>query len=227
MLRLPFAAVLILITFKVVSGFHSERPSLTVLSRVRRHSRGNASILHASSAADSLPELSWSDGDLESSEMGAWVPVGSISCLSGLDPLEIEIMGHKFAVWHSGDEWSVVNNECPHRMAPLSLGRVKGKCLECPYHGWTFSSNGTLQSIPHLERDATLQADSRAVESYPVHLTGDLIWTFLPTSFHGESFPQSLLPEDYYHGLKEATVDKKLTFYSQDLPFSFDFLVEK
>jgi phenylpropionate dioxygenase-like ring-hydroxylating dioxygenase large terminal subunit len=178
-------------------------------------------------------QLSWNDDttledEVASSSMGAWVPVGSVSCLKGLDPTEIECMGLKFAVWRSGTTWSVVNNECPHRMAPLSLGRVDPatNCIECPYHGWQFDCDGKLQSIPQLEAGQELRSGERSVVSYPTHLTGDLLWMFLPTSIHGESFPRTLLPEDYYHDLHNF-MGNDTTYYTNDLPFSYDFLVEK
>jgi phenylpropionate dioxygenase-like ring-hydroxylating dioxygenase large terminal subunit len=108
------------------------------------------------------------------------------------------------------------------------LGRIDPltNCLECPYHGWQFDGNGTLQRIPQLEPTAPLQAEDRSVQSFPVHATGDLLWVFLPTSFHGESFLKTLLPEDYYQGLGKF-VDQEASFYTQDLPFSYDFLIEK
>ena len=35
--------------------------------------------------------------------------------------------------------WRAYKDECPHRLVPLSEGRVNEKGeLECPYHGWTF-----------------------------------------------------------------------------------------
>lgn len=192
-----------------------------------------ASLLRVASDASDISEIPEISGDDDqgkpSQHMGAWVPVGSISCWKGLDPIDIEIMGNKFAVWKSAAaSWSVLVDECSHRMAPLSLGRIDPvtKCLECPYHGWQFDRNGTLQRIPQLEKPANLQADSRSVEAFPVHTTGDLLWVFLPTSFHGESFPQSMLPEEYYHGLGDFC-GRGVTFFTQDLPFSYDFLVEK
>lgn len=172
------------------------------------------------------------DGDDSSPQLGAWVPMASISCLQGLCPTEIEAFGIKFAVWESssqeGNKWSVLIDECPHRFSPLSLGRVdpKTKCLECPYHGWQFDTQGTLQKIPHLEQNAELRPETRSVESFETHLTGDIMWAFLPTEFHGESFPKSLLPEDYYKDLT-GVMERNLTFYTQELPFSFDFLAEK
>jgi phenylpropionate dioxygenase-like ring-hydroxylating dioxygenase large terminal subunit len=191
-------------------------------------------LFRVTPSSTSLPEMSDNDNNNdkmedESQQMGAWVPVGSLSCLEGLDPVEIEIMGHKFAVWKSAKSvWSVLTNDCPHRVAPLSLGRIDPltNCLECPYHGWQFDSNGTLQRIPQLQAEAPLQAETRSVKSFPVHTTGDLLWVFLPTSFHGESFPKTILPEDYYQGLGKF-VDQGASFYTQDLPFSYDFLIEK
>lgn len=176
-----------------------------------------------------------SDIDRSSSEssMGAWVPVGSKSSLSGLDPTEIEMFGHKFVVWQdpskkiTNQSWSVLTNVCPHRMAPLSWGRVNPatNCLECPYHGWQFDGQGTLTSIPHLEPGGNLMTEKRSVQSFSVHETGDLIWAFLPTSFHGESFPRSLLPEHYYADLQEV-VDRSPSFFSQEMALSYDFLGE-
>lgn len=167
--------------------------------------------------------------DEDESSMGAWVPVGSISCLKGVDPLPVEIMGRTFVVWEgTGGRWSVLKDECPHRQVPLSQGRVdpKTRCLECAFHGWQFNESGTLVRIPHLEADRDLQPEARSVESYGTHVTGDLLWVFLPTLFHGESFPRTLLPEHYYHGL-QSFVNKRATFYTQEMPFSFDFFVEK
>jgi nitrite reductase/ring-hydroxylating ferredoxin subunit len=217
----------LLLSSSIVNGFDCSR-----IRGLRKIPGVSVNLFQVSQSSTSIPEISFDNDDEtedESQQMGAWVPVGSLSCLEGLDPVEMEIMGHKFAVWKSAKNvWSVLANECPHRMAPLSLGRVDPltNCLECPYHGWQFDRNGTLQSIPQLEKTAPLQAESRSVEAFPVHATGDLLWVFLPTSFHGESFPRSLLPEDYYHGLGNF-VDRGASFYTQDLPFSYDFLIEK
>lgn len=228
-------SLILLVSFRAfVEGFQTGRRTGTAL----RHGWGWVTTTRSSPSffgdtiSDDDFQLAWSDvtplEDESESSMGAWVPVGSISCLKGLEPTEIECMGLKFAVWRSGTTWSVVNNECPHRMAPLSLGRVdpKSNCIECSYHGWQFDSTGTLQSIPQLENGHDLRSDKRSVVSYPTHLTGDLLWTFLPTSIHGESFPRTLLPEDYYHDMRNF-MGNDTTYYTNDLPFSFDFLVEK
>ena len=202
--------------------------------------------------------------------LGAWVPVGSISSLTGITPIRIEIMGHDFVVWDKQkktkkiktkknqqqqvQEWSVLLDMCPHRFAPLSIGRYNPdtQCIECPYHGWNFDTDGSLTHVPQLdmiedetgaqaERGSTsstssstsleqLQSKGSAI-SFPVHITGDLLWTFLPTSMHGESFPITLLPEQYFPGiasdLQKLDNGIKVIYSSHEMPSSMDITVEK
>lgn len=165
--------------------------------------------------------------------LGAWVPIGSVSSLEGLDPVPVEVFGTQLVVWKKKkgdddeDSWSVLLDECPHRMAPLSQGRIdpKSNCIECPYHGWQFDNEGTLTRLPQLEQDKVLpNANAR---SYPTKVHGDLLFAFLPTRLHGESFPQNdTVPIDYYEDLKELLLDRNQTFYTRELPYSWDFLVE-
>lgn len=58
---------------------------------------------------------------------------------------------------------------CPHRLAPLSEGRVdKEGRLECPYHGWSFNGDGSCATIPQEQpggRGAT-QSPRACVQSY-------------------------------------------------------------
>lgn len=43
-------------------------------------------------------------------------------------------------------------DRCPHRNAPLSMGKIKKNCvLQCPYHGWEFNFDGSLNRIPGIE----------------------------------------------------------------------------
>ena len=206
--------------------------------------------------------------------LGAWVPVGSVSSLTGITPIRIEIMGHDFVVWdkkqtktkseektkrndsnkerQQDQQWSVLLDMCPHRFAPLSIGRYNPdtQCIECPYHGWNFDTDGTLTHVPQLDLD-TIDGDAAEADngsssisssleqlqskgsatSFPVHVTGDLLWTFLPTSIHGESFPISLLPEQYFSGiasdLNKLDNGIKVIYSSHEMPSSMDITVEK
>lgn len=89
-----------------------------------------------------------------SAALGAWLPVGSVAALTGLSPTRVEICGADYAVWEHEGQWSVLADACPHRLAPLSQGRVdkSSGCIECPYHGCAAASLPTR----HLPRVASL-----------------------------------------------------------------------
>ena len=143
--------------------------------------------------------------DDDGPHLGAWMPLGSASALTGLTPVQIRVCGVDIAVWHkplpkdskrnvAATEWSALVDACPHRLAPLSQGRVdpNSGCIECPYHGWSFDTDGTLMSIPQLDEGRTIKAatgNSGGATSLPVHAAGDLLFVFLPTDVTGESWP--------------------------------------
>lgn len=184
----------------------------------------------------------------EEEGIGAWIPLGSAKGLKGLGPQRIRVMGIDLVVWHTtpvinnnnkkskGSEkeeliWTAQVDACTHRLAPLSQGRVNPdtNCIECPYHGWNFDSEGTLKCIPQLEPTKSLTSVQKNqggnVKTFPVHAVGDLLFVFLPSSLHGEMFPQSLLPEEWYPHLSDQMKNGNQIFV-RDLPYSFDFLVE-
>ncbi|MFN3738189.1 Rieske 2Fe-2S domain-containing protein [Hydrogenophaga sp.] len=74
-------------------------------------------------------------------------------------PVAVELLGQALVLWrepgHEG-EAGVVHawaDQCPHRGARLSLGRVltnlHGARLECPYHGWQFAGHGAAAHGHH------------------------------------------------------------------------------
>jgi phenylpropionate dioxygenase-like ring-hydroxylating dioxygenase large terminal subunit len=71
-------------------------------------------------------------------------------------------------------ELLALEDRCPHRHAPLSAGCVGVHGISCPYHGWTFASDGALRSIPGMPPDITLPA-VRA-HAFAVQEHDGLIW---------------------------------------------------
>ena len=43
---------------------------------------------------------------------------------------------------------AALHDACPHRLAALSKGRLKGDAIECGYHGMTFDGSGTVHPHP-------------------------------------------------------------------------------
>jgi len=59
-------------------------------------------------------------------------------------PVRVVLNGERFALWRDANGTPcAVADACPHRNAPLSLGRVRpdGR-LACNYHGWNFDGAG-------------------------------------------------------------------------------------
>ncbi|MBS2017437.1 MAG: aromatic ring-hydroxylating dioxygenase subunit alpha [Deltaproteobacteria bacterium] len=83
-----------------------------------------------------------------------WYVVLSSSELSSERPVGRRRFGLELVFWRDAEgRVAVATDRCPHRRAKLSLGRVKGGCVECPFHGFTFDRDGACRSIPaHPER---------------------------------------------------------------------------
>ena len=63
---------------------------------------------------------------------------------------------------------------CWHRLAPLSMGRIVGDELQCPYHGLRFNPAGRCTHMPAQE---TINP-SAAVPSYPVVARYRFLWVW-------------------------------------------------
>ena len=67
----------------------------------------------------------------------------------GDHPLAVRLLGEDLVVWRSADGSLVAApDRCPHREAPLSLGKLEDGCLVCAYHGWTFGDAGRCVAVP-------------------------------------------------------------------------------
>ncbi len=65
------------------------------------------------------------------------------------EPVGVTLLGRDYVVWRDGDAGIVAApDRCPHREAPLSLGRLLDGDLECAYHGWRFGRGGRCVLVP-------------------------------------------------------------------------------
>ena len=85
-----------------------------------------------------------------------WYPVMPVCDLDKRIPLAKKVIGLDVVVWWDRNEnaWKVFDDMCPHRLAPLSEGRIDqwGR-LQCVYHGWCFNGSGDCKFIPQAPPD--------------------------------------------------------------------------
>lgn len=69
-----------------------------------------------------------------------------------------------------------IGNRCPHRFAPLHMGRLFGDVVECGYHGLSFDRTGSCVSNPH--GDGRIPA-AALVKAYPLEEKHGLLWIWM------------------------------------------------
>lgn len=68
-----------------------------------------------------------------------------------------------------------LEDRCPHRSMPLSLGTVDGDHIVCGYHGARFGCDGGCSSVP----SQTVVPPGARVRSFAVEQHGPLVWIWM------------------------------------------------
>lgn len=68
-----------------------------------------------------------------------------------------------------------LEDRCPHRLVPLSVGTIQGDLLRCAYHGAEFRPDGTCARIP----GQVTVPNSVCVRSYPVLERYGFLWIWM------------------------------------------------
>jgi nitrite reductase/ring-hydroxylating ferredoxin subunit len=83
-----------------------------------------------------------------------WWAVARSEEVTSTKPISVDIGSQPIVLWRDAQGVPrALEDRCPHRRAPLSLGCVLGNgMIQCGYHGWTFDgANGHLKDIPNLK----------------------------------------------------------------------------
>ena len=80
--------------------------------------------------------------------LNEWHPLLASADLPDGKPVAARVLGQDVVLWRCQGRATAWQDLCIHRGAKLSLGRVQGDTLACPYHGWTYNGEGRCVSIP-------------------------------------------------------------------------------
>ncbi|NUN65789.1 Rieske 2Fe-2S domain-containing protein [Pseudanabaena biceps] len=112
----------------------------------------------------------------------AWYPVFYTEDLDKKKPNKFTLLERDLVIWwdcHT-NAWKVFDDRCPHRLVPLSEGRIaEDGLLECPYHGWAFKGDGSCDRIPQQSQDGTAHSSLRAcVAALPAQSQQGLLFVY-------------------------------------------------
>lgn len=90
-------------------------------------------------------------------------------------PVSKTILGKKVALFRTPQGVKALDNLCPHRFVPLSLGTLVDGTVQCAYHGLRFNGEGACVEVPgqsSIPRTAKVQ-------SYPTHERWRWVWIWM------------------------------------------------
>ncbi|XP_038724421.1 protochlorophyllide-dependent translocon component 52, chloroplastic-like [Tripterygium wilfordii] len=157
-----------------------------------------------------------------------WYPVMPVCDLDKRVPHAKTVMGLDVVVWWDRHEsaWKVFDDSCPHRLAPLSEGRIDqwGR-LQCVYHGWCFSGSGDCKFIPQAPPDGPpVHTFKKAcVAVYPSTVQNEILW-FWPNSDPQYNDIISKKKPPYIAELDDPSYTKLMM--NREFPFGYEILVE-
>lgn len=171
-----------------------------------------------------------------------WYPLAFVEDLDPKVPHAMELLGQRLVLWRDAQErWRCFQDKCPHRLAPLSEGRIEPSdgTLMCSYHGWRFDGDGKCTDIPQsLDAKANAAACSNprsCATSHPTQVLQGKVWVFGeggPRAFiDSAAIKPALLPElEASWPPREKNGGEEFVFmgdgYARDLPYAWTTLME-
>ncbi len=122
-----------------------------------------------------------------------WYPAAWSSDLESA-PVARTVLGKNVVLFRTGDgDVAALEDRCPHRLLPLSQGRVTDDGLQCGYHGLTFDGAGVCNAAPTQD---TLP-EGACVRAYPAAERLGLVWIWMGDSAKANTADIYDLPQ--YH----------------------------
>jgi phenylpropionate dioxygenase-like ring-hydroxylating dioxygenase large terminal subunit len=150
------------------------------------------STAHTIHLTEHTPTLT-PEGLLERGLFDLWFPI----CPSDFvkeKPISLWRLGYKLAIWRDAqNKVHALEDHCPHRGAPLSMGVNLGDRLACPYHGIEVRCDGMVTKVP-ASPGCTLEG-TKATRSFHIEEVHGAIWLYnskLPV----DHAPPLVLPEE-------------------------------
>ncbi|MEL6604925.1 MAG: Rieske 2Fe-2S domain-containing protein [Cyanobacteria bacterium J06614_10] len=161
-----------------------------------------------------------------------WYPMAAVACLDPQKPHAMQLLGKNVVLWRDGTQtWRCFEDACPHRLAPLSEGRVEADgTLLCAYHAWRFDGEGRCDRIPQA-RDAATEAKHRhnpksCAIAHPTQVRQGLIWVWGDVGAGAIEDSRQRAPRIISELDDTSGRVVKSSWNFRDLPYGWDFFIE-
>ncbi len=160
-----------------------------------------------------------------------WYPIAVVEFLDSSRPHAMQLLGKDIVLWQDGTKWRCFEDFCPHRLAPLSEGRVESDgTLLCAYHAWRFDGAGNCVSIPQ-SKDELTEVKNRSnrrscAVAYPTQECQGLLWVWAESGSQAEAESQMRSPRIIPEVEENSDKVVKTSWNFRDLPYGWDFFME-
>ncbi|MFK7892110.1 MAG: Rieske 2Fe-2S domain-containing protein [Granulosicoccus sp.] len=94
----------------------------------------------------------------------------------GTELKRVTILGEHLVMYRtSAGEVVALEDQCPHRLLPLSMGKRIGDDIQCGYHGMTFDCTGSCVRVPGQQNVPS----SAYVIAYPIVEKNDIVFVWM------------------------------------------------
>ncbi len=118
---------------------------------------------------------------MDSNQKTAWWAIARSEEVGGKKPINADIGDQPIVLWRDNEGIvRALEDRCPHRRAPLSLGCVRDNgWIQCGYHGWIYEGEtGRLKEIPNMKDKQKFPPLYRAIR-FGVHESGGFVYVNL------------------------------------------------
>jgi len=134
------------------------------------------------------------DEALEVGLKNLWFPICPSRFVQG-SPVSLRRLGYKIVLWRDQvGQVHALEDHCPHRGAPLSMGVNLGDRIACAYHGVEVLHDGTVARVPGSP-GCKLEG-SRTTRHFHIRESNEAIFIFNASDPHLDSPPELTLPDE-------------------------------
>ncbi len=125
--------------------------------------------------SQALPDPYVIEGTLPSRYPRGWFCIGTDYEFTSL-PRKLDYFGTSLVAYRGAEsgEVHILDAYCPHMGANLAGGEVQGNSIVCPFHAWSWGSDGFCDHIPYAKK---IPPKAR-IKSWPVMEENDLVYVW-------------------------------------------------